>query len=233
VQLLWKTGGVVGSFKTITKYTLFLHPLKRHDMKKLFFLLLCAFSLAVSCNKDDDDTPNDPDIPLELPPATQHGANTLGFLIDGKPWVAEIDSRVIVTSFFDIDCKFDEPGEGTSDISYFSISCHRLLYTESSTSFVYTDSIRDIFSIRLTPIYSAGEVVFDDLSRKDITFVTGGTNSQYYEIDTLYNNYINFTTLDTIRNICSGIFDVRLIREFNMDTINITEGRFDVKYQPD
>jgi hypothetical protein len=204
-------------------------------MKKLFFLLLCSLSLAISCNKDDDTT-NDTDIPLELPSATQTGENTFGCLIDGKLWVAEIDSRSFSIITNKITSNYDEVGVGGVDIFYFTLSAQYLLATESSTALTFTDSINDIFSFSLRPIYAKGEIIFDELVTKDIYYVTdkiNSSNSEYYLIDTFYNNYINITTLDTTKNIISGLFDLRLVREASMDTLYITEGRFDVKYNPD
>ncbi|TYB78044.1 hypothetical protein ES676_02175 [Bizionia saleffrena] len=51
-------------------------------MKNL--LLAFAMLLIVSnCNKNDDDQPTNPID--QLPPATQTGANTFGFLVNGEP----------------------------------------------------------------------------------------------------------------------------------------------------
>ena len=58
------------------------------------------------------------------------------------------------------------------------------------------------------------------------------TNLRTYELDTLNNNHFNITKLDLENNICSGKFNLRLISNQNIDTLDITEGRFDVKYNP-
>jgi hypothetical protein len=49
----------------------------------IFILLLIFF--ASCCKKERIDLPDNNNIP-GLPPATQSGANTLGFLLNGKPW---------------------------------------------------------------------------------------------------------------------------------------------------
>ena len=56
-------------------------------MKRTFFLLLLASLFLVNCNNDDngDDGPTDP--LDELPAATQTGAQTLGCLINGEPFI--------------------------------------------------------------------------------------------------------------------------------------------------
>ena len=50
-------------------------------MKKIFLLLLTTFTLS-SCS-NEDDKPTDPID--QLPPETQIGANTFGFLVNGQP----------------------------------------------------------------------------------------------------------------------------------------------------
>ena len=50
-------------------------------MKSLFFSLFSIFFFLQSCNNDDDNSSNDPID--QLPPATQTGENTFGFLLNG------------------------------------------------------------------------------------------------------------------------------------------------------
>lgn len=50
-------------------------------MKHFFLLMLTTFTL--SCCSNDDDTPTNP--VDQLPPETQTGANTFGFLVNGVP----------------------------------------------------------------------------------------------------------------------------------------------------
>ncbi|WP_372757499.1 hypothetical protein [Mariniflexile sp.] len=50
-------------------------------MKNL--LIILAITLGLSCCKNDDDTPKNPID--QLPPPTQTGENTFGFLINGQP----------------------------------------------------------------------------------------------------------------------------------------------------
>lgn len=56
-------------------------------MKKLL-LLFAVFAFFVSCNKDDDPTP-EPQISEidQLPPPTQPGANKVGCLVNGKAFL--------------------------------------------------------------------------------------------------------------------------------------------------
>jgi hypothetical protein len=43
------------------------------------------FNTTTSCDKNDDDSPQDP--VSQLPPATMTGANTFGALLDGEPFI--------------------------------------------------------------------------------------------------------------------------------------------------
>ena len=163
-----------------------------------------------------------------LPAATESGENIFGCLVNGEPWIAEIGPGVFDPSIHKIVANYDEVGVGVSDISYFSMSA----------SYVnMTDSIYDIFSLTLLPIYEAGRIDFSTLSAKDIKFFRGQpgmtTDLKVYELDTLYNNSFTLTKLDFENNICSGEFNIRLIGEQNIGVTDITEGRFDVKYQPE
>ena len=56
-------------------------------MKRTFFFLLLASLFLINCNNDDNgnDGPTDP--LDELPAATQTGAQTLGCLINGEPFI--------------------------------------------------------------------------------------------------------------------------------------------------
>ena len=52
-------------------------------MKHITLILLLLSVTA--CDKNDDDSPQDP--LSQLPPATMTGANTFGALLDGKPFI--------------------------------------------------------------------------------------------------------------------------------------------------
>ncbi|MFT5165601.1 MAG: hypothetical protein ACI8P3_000829 [Saprospiraceae bacterium] len=170
------------------------------------------------------------DNPFGLPNATQSGENIFGCLINGEPWVAEVG--VIAPGLHEVTSNYDEENFGVADNYYFFVTTNFLTSLQDSTK-------KDIFSINLRPIFSEGEVDFSVLTRKDVTFytsllsVTGTLKS--YNLDTLHNNYFNITELDTLSNICAAKFNLQLISNTgsNSDTLIITEGRFDVIYQPD
>jgi len=193
-------------------------------MKNLTLLLLISIlCLSAGCKKDDDS----PDNLYELPDATQTGENTFGCLVNGEPWVAEIDSGVLDPTIYKIRATYDEIGAGVADNFYFSLS---------SRFISLPDSVYDIFSFYLKPIHKETEINCYDLERKDISLTYSqpgtATDIRTYILDTLHVSYLNITTLDTVINVCSGEFEFRLINN-NTDTITISEGRFDVIYQQD
>lgn len=55
-------------------------------------------------------------------------------------------------------------------------------------------------------------------------------DNRWFKMDTLYDHEIIITRLDTVANILSGTFHFRAIDAANMDTIYVTEGRFDKVY---
>ena len=50
-----------------------------------YILILLLISSLISCDKNDDDSSQDP--VSQLPPATTTGANTFGALLDGEPFI--------------------------------------------------------------------------------------------------------------------------------------------------
>jgi hypothetical protein len=182
--------------------------------------LLC---LSTACNKDDDG----PDNPYGLPNATESGANTFGCLINGEPWVAKLG--VFAPGLHEIVAYYDEENEGVSDLYGFNIGANYLVSSKDSAK-------AEIFGIHIMPIYNSGLIDFSDLTRKDADFYTELLNvsgtTKHFELDTLYDNFMDVTKLDTVKNIFSAVFDLRLIRSNSseVELLTITQGRFDVTY---
>lgn len=189
-------------------------------MKNTFLSLISLSFFLLSCHKEENN--------FGLPPATQNGANTFGCLLDGKPWVAEIGPGIIDPLIRKIRSNYDELNFGIADNSYFSLS---------ATFISLPDSVYDIFSFNIRPVYKNGNLDFSKLLRKDIecsfSQPVHATHTSLYVVDTLYPINFNIQKLDTIANICAGTCNFRLIDKTNKDTLEVTEGRFDIIYQPD
>ncbi|MDO8366591.1 MAG: hypothetical protein Q7T20_07345 [Saprospiraceae bacterium] len=183
--------------------------MKNFLLSALFTILLCT------CKKDDQDC-----LP-GLPCATQVGANTFGCYINGEPWVAEIASGIFDPSLRNLDMLYDETGTGMYYGNNWRLAAHKV-----------SESVYDAF------VFTARK--FDSplsLDRENNKIrVWYGTDQQLFKeywLDTLQQYKIEITKLDTINNICSGKFEFFAISNNKSDTLHITEGRFDKKYNPE
>ncbi|MEI6408647.1 MAG: hypothetical protein WCR52_04655 [Bacteroidota bacterium] len=183
----------------------------------LFFVVIAV--LIFSCRKEDED--------FGLPPATQTGENTFGCLINGNPWVAKLGPDVYDATLRKITSSYDEEGFGVADYFDFYLTANYISLA---------DSIYDSFSFSLRPIYGSGLISSPNIKGEDIHYTDSqpdiATSTYTYLLDTLYPAHVNITKLDKGSNICAGSFDFRLINTNKKDTLLISNGRFDVKYQP-
>jgi hypothetical protein len=163
---------------------------------KILLGLLIAYALN-SCSLFSDPEP-------ELPPATQIGANTLGFKVNGKNWVPKNDAK---HPTFPTNIE----ATGGSWIDYlFSIG-----FSKRDANNTISGSFDiDLYDLDINKNYTKISMTLDN---------RWTTNKNYpwkFEI----------TKLDTINRICAGTFSfVGLASDGS--TINITDGRFDVKYR--
>ena len=184
-------------------------------MKKIrslaFFVaaLLCSLP---ACRKHTET-------PDPLPPATQEGKNTFGCYIDGKPWVAEIDPNILDPSLRKIDAAYDEPGVGLYDVYSLSILASKV-----------TDSLDEYLILGVRPLFKEGRIELTHLDYSSIKMRLDRP-IRVYEIDTTFLQILEVTRLDTAHNICAGLFTFTLVSKNKPDTIYITDGRFDIRYQ--
>ena len=158
--------------------------------------------------------------PDPLPPATQEGKNTFGCYIDGKPWVAGIDPNILDPSLRKIDAGYDEPGIGITDWYLLNISAQFV----NDTTFEWV-------MLSFMPLYHEGEIDASSLSSLHANVRADWRKGIEYDIDTLFPYKFDITLLDTARNVCSGKFYFTAVSKSNPDTIAVTDGRFDIKYQ--
>jgi hypothetical protein len=158
-----------------------------------------------SCPKKDSNT--NP----QLPPPTQTGANTVGFLLNGKIWL---------------------PGGSPFPIPKMNAQYYRGNFS-FSTNKKKADSVSQILSWSVFNVYSTGTYYFGPLaSFSDLYRIPFNSNisCQYYTNDSDWtNNKLEITRLDSVKRIISGTFKMRFIAP-ECDTIWITDGRFDAVY---
>ena len=205
-------------------------------MKKYLLISISIFVL-FSCKKDPvTPTPPVDNIDLHkypgLPDATQSGLNTMGCLINGKPWVADVDGFVLKESQKPVYCTYGElrPKIASYDSLLFSTLFNQSLnWREDKARY----EIQNSFNLQLKPIKKVGTYELKDMYQNKFEYWFDQIDEpiKIYEIDTAKPQYFEITKLDTIQNIISGVFDLKMKRiSDSNDTIQITNGRFDGKY---
>ena len=181
----------------------------------IFLLLTLCFLCQCSCKKsilanDDDDNP--PMTELEkLPPITSEGANTFGCLINGEAWVAHNPSILVGGGDFEVDVRYDEP------YSFLQVRAN-LINDERDEYFV--------FSVPNVPETGEYEIPF----REEV--YTDFEGCGFYRLDSLYQKILKINHLDIPNKSISSEFEFTLIGQgLCLDTLVVTEGRFDAKYR--
>lgn len=183
-------------------------------MKHVLLLLTITSLLALGCRRERPNKPRDRDI-QGLPPATQTGANTLGFLLNGKPWTPQGNNG---TANLSID--FD-PGIKNG---YVSIAARQFLPSNIAQLII---GIRDSVNFSTPPQQykigrqHLGATLFTD---------TNHCRRMSDDVSTYSEGYIKITILDHDRGIVAGTFEFKLFTPECGDTIRITEGRFDMRF---
>lgn len=178
-------------------------------MKNILFLALFSLGLFTAC-KDDDPNPN------VLPEATQSGKNTAGALVDGKVWVATTN--------------YINPTGGLGTF------CEKI----NNTTIIQLD-LRHVSD--KSRIFFKAEIENFELNKTYILSENLDTTDYNYAIysDNNYNGYstqpnseyigkLKVTKINLLNDqmVC-GTFELKAI-DHNGNTVNITEGRFDKKF---
>ncbi|MBC7920927.1 MAG: hypothetical protein H7Z75_07515 [Ferruginibacter sp.] len=184
-------------------------------MKKPLILLLLLFSALTltQCSwlfgKKDDE--------LELPPATQEGKGTLGFMLNGKLWVPK-----------------GFTGRSNSSLSYdpglngglLTLSAYRIEGDEGQYITIYCGGVTQIGAYALSRPNPPGGVVYFNSNTRTNTACDYGDGSIVSQQGTL-----TITRFDLTKHIIAGRVEFTLIHP-ECDTIRATDGRFDMELQP-
>jgi hypothetical protein len=142
---------------------------------------------------------------VSLPPETQTGAGTLGFLIDGKVYVAITRSvQIDGTDLYSINGS-DAPNKWSLAFGADSI-------TAPGSYLINT------FRLSGSPLFIAA-ASFQTLT---------DTPCAYYSNISTHTGVLEITRLDQANRIISGRFRIKL--QGACGQIEITQGRFDVKF---
>ncbi|WP_293297803.1 hypothetical protein [Pedobacter sp. UBA4863] len=175
-----------------------------------FMLLALCFLLitGMKCKKDNQN-PNKE----QLPAATQTGANTFGFLLNGEVWLPKgglLDQK--------LDLSYDPNHKGGT----LNIVAKRYLSSDTEYESIAFGSY-NVNSLGNYPTNKDNVIV---LFRKT-------TDCRYngYEIDNnKQTGTLVVTKLDLANKIISGTFEFKLEKN-GCPTINATQGRFDLKIE--
>lgn len=177
--------------------------------KNSFFTLtvvLIIFLSILSCTKTEEID--------KLPPMTTEGTNTFGCLVNGKAWIPKTDGGLLIerlsvyyaNSFLNIQANYTN-----EDANAWQIVHVKVIFNE-------------IGFFQIPPAPSSNEL-FINLKNHPIgtTACTSyKCNPEDTEIEILYIN--------TSERIISGTFNYKNLKSECGNVINITDGRFDVRY---
>jgi Family of unknown function (DUF6252) len=152
----------------------------------------------------------------KLPPATQEGKNTCGFLVNGKVWLPRGDN-----GFPNLLIDYDEILYGGS----FSLTGYRYESSDNSKFSGFGVSAKNIVSTGTYSLNTNSERIgrYSDAT---------GSNLCYYEwYDTILNHnaYLKISKLDKVNRIIAGTFEFAQVKQ-GCEEVRITQGRFDMKY---
>lgn len=180
-------------------------------LTKLSLFLLAVLTLSsTSCRKHKLDKNG-------LPPATQEGKNTLGFLLNGEPWTPKGFNGTANLSL-DYDPGYKE--------GIFNIATYRII----------ADNDREYFGLGIADSLNHMSIPITLPIGKNTLSGVYFSNSictyDYFDTTIYRSGSLTITKLDanSERVIISGKFNATLYKS-GCDTIKITGGRFDMKLQ--
>ena len=151
----------------------------------------------------------------KLPPATQIGNNTFGCLVNGKVWRNE--------------------GIGVSPAGNLWQTVGRNLFEITAVKSISNSVYQSIFIEIKLPIVAGKYNISKDVSAG---FADAHANCCYRTDSISSSGIIEITKFDTVNFIISGIFNFN-VKKYNImgcngncdSIVNVTEGRFDIKYE--
>jgi hypothetical protein len=172
-----------------------------------------------------------PEPTLTLPPVTATGANTLGFMLDGRVWLTYGQSCL-----FGGKCS---PNQLLAVSSVFPGGRRTLVLTTTLS----TPRYQEDFTLRLDSVRGPGVYACTSLLNQGMSPAATGFHLQdnkvvdgaqrTYASTRQSANRITLTRVDTIQHVMSGTFEGQLINLGSTGTTRgVSQGRFDVTYLP-
>ena len=147
-----------------------------------------------------------------LPAATQTGANTLGFMLNGQPWTPQ-GPTLPPTLSIDFDQSYKN--------GIFSIVAYQTI-NNVRTQFII--GVRDSLNFMQIPTTL-------NLNQSSLYSISIDKPCDYFNqlTDVQSSGSLTISKLDKTNHIISGTFNATLSK-INCGNIQITDGRFDMKY---
>ena len=173
-------------------------------------LIICLLPIlsATSCNNDDDNNAQNPID--QLPPETQTGENTFGFIVNGEP--INVTNTSHQTAIYQ--------GGGLL------IGAQK----EINSSFTQINMFISETIIG-EPIQADTSYILNTSSVPKGEYYNEAQNCFYYTSSN-HNGLLKITHLDTENFVVSGTFEFQAKSDSCEEVINITNGRFDLQYIP-
>ncbi|MEO8860424.1 MAG: DUF6252 family protein [Ginsengibacter sp.] len=179
----------------------------------IFFILFVGLTTS-ECKKHKTGNPVD-----QLPPETQIGANTFGCLIDGNAFLPKGPSLSPI-----LQCAYQYLNTDYSKGFFFQLSAsHKFSTNDLSGIGIYTDSL---------PIIEGTFNLGDDHKGGAYGLYlryNGAGNINLYSKANL-GGQLTITKFDEVTQIVSGRFWFNVVDSTTVDTIHITNGRFDMQF---
>ena len=171
-----------------------------------FALVLIVLLSILSCTKTEEID--------KLPPLTTEGKNTFGCLVNGKAWIPETDGGLFNEK---LSVRYENGGLNLSArIRNDKENLHK--------SIIVTANFTNLGKYQIPPPPFSGEIYFD------LNNVPIGTTACTRYKCLPENTEIEILYTDISQRIISGKFSYKNLKNDCGDILNITEGRFDVRY---
>lgn len=178
---------------------------------KFLFLIFSLFFISLTaseCKKHKPGNPVD-----QLPPATQTGAGTIGFLANGQAFTT-IYPKVYATYIFT-----------TQDGYSLGINAKGIINDNKWVLNIVSDSLQ----IEQNKIYLFNNNLGYGFTAKN-SFGGGYITTQIYITKPYLQGQLYISHLDSIKQIVSGTFWFDATDTVSNDLVHVTDGRFDLHY---
>ena len=186
------------------------------SQSKAWLLYACLLTLFAGCSKCNKVVEPDKTSTASLPAATQTGAGTFGCMLNGQAWLPVKDNTPFARA--NPNLTYDATWQGGT------LAVNGEIYADKRS--------KESIGILSKNINSIGEysITSKDYTNSDYRrFMYYSEQEEFWTDDTPNSiGKLTITKLDQVNRIIAGTFSFTITK--NGKTINVTDGRFDMKY---